>query len=150
MEIGSSKQMENLRDSDHINNSIKSSIPLYPTVNGIYKGIEKNNTNGWIEKPVTAKVSTLKDARITNGITTSPIHADITVNEQMLSTVKPPMGFGFSLREEHCKAVADPKEEHLKKKLDEVTNGHHLNVNNNTEKLQENEMVYGMVSFVGD
>lgn len=149
MEIGSTKQMENLRDSDHLNNSFKSSLALYPTVNGIYKEIEKKNTNGWIENPVTANLSTLKETRITNGFTTPPIHTDSTVNEQMLSTGKPPMGFGFALHEEHCKAVADPKEEHLKKKLDEVTNGHHLNVNNK-EKLQGDEMVYGMVSFVGD
>jgi hypothetical protein len=150
MAIGSTKQMENLHDSDHMSNSIKSSLPLYPTVNGIYKEIEKNNANGWMEKPVTAKLSTLKETRITNGFTTPPILTD-SVNEQMLSTGKPPMGFGFALHEEHCKAVADPKEEHLKKKLDEVTNVHHLNVNNNnTEKLQGDKMVHGMVSFVGD
>ncbi|KAL1216516.1 Autophagy-related protein 18g [Cardamine amara subsp. amara] len=118
-EEGSSKQMKNLNDSDHMSNLFKSSLTLYPTVNGIYKEIEKSNTNGWIEKP-------------------------------MLSTGKPPMNFGFTLHEEHCKAVADPKEEHLKKKLVEVTNGHHLNVNNNTEKVQRDEMVCGMVSFVGD
>lgn len=145
--------MENFHDSDHTNNSFKSSLTLYPTSNGIYKEIEKNNKNGLVEKPVTAKLYTLEETRmgkhITNGLTTSPVHTDITVNEQMLSTGISPTNFGFALREEHCKAVADPKEEDLKK-LDEVTNGHHLNVTNNTEKLQGDDMVCGMVPFVGD
>ncbi|EOA39592.1 hypothetical protein CARUB_v10008219mg [Capsella rubella] len=141
-EEGSSKQMENLHYSDHTNNSFKSSLP---TVNGIYK---ETDTNVWIEKSVTAKHCNLNETRTTNGFATPPpIHTDITVNEQMLSTGNPPMGFDFSLHEEHCKAVEDPKEEHLKRKLDEVTNGHHLDINNDTEKLREDEMVYGMVSL---
>ncbi|ESQ36592.1 hypothetical protein EUTSA_v10006706mg [Eutrema salsugineum] len=151
-EESSSKQMENFHDSDHLNNSFKTSLTLYPTSNGIYKDIEKKNKNGLIEKPVTAKVYTLEETRmgkhITNGLTTPPVHADFNVNDQMLSIGKSPVSLGFALREEHCKAVADP-EEHLKK-LDEVTNGHHLNVNNNTEKRQGDEMVCGMDSFVGD
>lgn len=142
--------MENLNDSDHMSNSFKSSLTLYPTVNGIFKETEKSNTNGWIDKPVTANLSTLKETRITNGFATPSIHTDVTANEQMLSKGTSPMNFGFALREEHCKAVADPKEEHLKKELDEVTNGHHLNFSNNTEKLQGDELVCGMVSFVGD
>lgn len=148
--------MENLHVSDHMNNSFKSSLTLYPTVNGIYKEIEKSNKNGVVEKPVTAKLYAVEETQmgkhITNGWTTPSVHTDITVNEQMVPTGQSPVYIGFALREEHCKAVADPKDDHLKK-LDEVknTNGHHLNVNNNTEKLQGDEMVVcGMVSFVGD
>lgn len=145
--------MENFHDSDHMNNSFKSSLTLYPTSNGIYKEIGKNNKNGLVENPITAKLYILEETRmgkhITNGSTTPPVHTDITFNEQMLSTGKSPTKFGFALHEEHCKAVADPKEEHLMK-LDEVTNGNHLNVTSNTEKLQGDEMVCGMASFVGD
>uniref|UniRef100_A0A1J3J618 Autophagy-related protein 18g n=1 Tax=Noccaea caerulescens TaxID=107243 RepID=A0A1J3J618_NOCCA len=155
-EEGSSKVMENLHVSDHMNNSFKSSLTLYPTVNGIYKEIEKSNKNGVVEKPVTAKLYAVEETQmgkhITNGWTTPSVHTDITVNEQMVPTGQSSVYIGFALREEHCKAVADPKDDHLKK-LDEVknTNGHHLNVNNNTEKLQGDEMVVcGMVSFVGD
>ncbi|CAH2039030.1 unnamed protein product [Thlaspi arvense] len=150
--LGSSKQMENFHDSDHKNNSFKSSFTLYPTSNGIYKEIEKNNKNGLVEKSVTAKLYAFEENQmgkhITNGLTAPSLHTNITVNEEMLYTGKSPMNLGFALREEHCKAVADPVE-HLQK-LDEVTNGHHLNVNNNTEKLQGDETVSGMVSFAGD
>lgn len=150
-EESSSKRMDNFHDSDHMNNSFKSSLNLYPTTNGFYKEIEKENTNGFAEKPVTAELDMLEETRmekhITNGFTTQPVQTDITVNEHMLSTGKSPVNFGFALLEEHCKAVADPKE---LKKSDEGTNGHHLNVNNSTEKVQGDEMVCGMVSFVGD
>ncbi|CAA7039444.1 unnamed protein product [Microthlaspi erraticum] len=149
-EEGSSKLMENFHDSDHMNNSFKSSLTLYPKVNGIYKEIEKKNKNGLVEKPVTAKFIPTEETRLgkhmTNGWTTPPVHTNITVDEQMLPTGQSPVTFGFALREEHCKALADPKDGHL-----ENGNGHHLNVNNNTEKLQGDEMVVcGMVSFVGD
>ncbi|CAN7138728.1 unnamed protein product [Brassica rapa subsp. narinosa] len=152
-EESSSKRMDNFHDSDHMNNSFNSSLNLYPTTNGFYKEIEKENTNGFVETLVTAELYTVEDTRmenhITNGFTTQPVHTDNSVNEQMLSPGKSSMNFGFALLEEHCKPVADPKEEHLKKS-DEGTNGHHINVNNNTEKPQGDEMVCGMVSFVGD
>ncbi|KAF8111757.1 hypothetical protein N665_0073s0109 [Sinapis alba] len=149
-EESSSKRMDNFHDSDHMNNSSKSSLTIYPTTNGFYKEIEKENTNGFVEKPVTAELYMLEETRmekhIINGFTTQPVQNDITVNEQMLSTGKSPVNLSFALLEEHCKAVADPKEEHL----NEVTNGHHPNVNNSTEKLEGDEMVCGMISFVGD
>ncbi|KAJ0245199.1 Autophagy-related protein 18g [Hirschfeldia incana] len=152
-EESSSKRIDNFHDPDHMNNSVKSSLNLYPTINGFYKETEKENTNGFVEIPVPAEPYMLEETRmekhITNGFTTQSVQTDITVNEQMLSTGKSPVNFGFALLEEHCKAVADPKEGHLKKS-DECTNGHHLNVNNNTEKPQGDEMVCGMVSFVGD
>ncbi|KAG5374723.1 hypothetical protein IGI04_039319 [Brassica rapa subsp. trilocularis] len=142
-EESSSKRMDNFHDSDHMNNSFKSSLNLYPTTNGFYKEIEKENTNGFVETLVTAELYTVEDTRmenhITNGFTTQPVHTDNSVNEQMLSPGKSSMNFGFALLEEHCKPVADPKEEHLKKS-DEGTNGHHINVNNNTEKPQGDEM----------
>ncbi|XP_018482711.1 autophagy-related protein 18g isoform X1 [Raphanus sativus] len=152
-EIGSSKRMDNFHDSDHMNNSVKSSLTLYPTTNGFYKEIEKENTNGFVEKPVTGELYMQEETRmakhITNGFTTQPVQTDITLNEQILSTGKSPVNFGFALLEEHCKAVADPKEEHLKKSDEGANGNHHLN-SNNTEKLQGDEMVCGMVSFVGD
>ncbi|CAH8388371.1 unnamed protein product [Eruca vesicaria subsp. sativa] len=151
-EESSKKHMDNFHESDHMNNSFKSSLTLYPTINGFYKETEKNNTNGFVEKPVTAELYALEETQmeklITNGFMTQPIYEDITVNEQMISTENSPVNLSFALVEEHCKAVADSKEEHLKNS-DEVTNGH-LNVNGNTEKLQGDEMVCGMVSFVGD
>ncbi|KAJ4872495.1 Autophagy-related protein 18g [Raphanus sativus] len=121
-EIGSSKRMDNFHDSDHMNNSVKRT--LYA------------RRAGW-------------RSTSQNGFTTQPVQTDITLNEQILSTGKSPVNFGFALLEEHCKAVADPKEEHLKKSDEGANGNHHLN-SNNTEKLQGDEMVCGMVSFVGD